>query len=86
MKGYYTIHDNSDKSNAKLGFVPNVESTKIDVVDGYAPKTKVNDLRWERTFIFEVYKATRLWFDTYWLVYLPGLILTNIIPSLVQTY
>ena len=37
MKGYYTIHDNNDKSYAKMGFVPNAESTKIDVADGFKP-------------------------------------------------
>ena len=86
MKGYYTIHDNTDKDVARMGFAPNAESTKIDAVYGYTPKMKVQDLRWERTIIFEVYKATRLWFNTYWLFYVPGLILTYIIPSLVQNY
>ena len=86
MKGYYTIHDNNDKSNSKIGFAPNAESTKIEIADGFAPKMKVNDLRWERTFVFEVYKATRLWFDTYWLVYVPGFLLTLIIPAVVQNY
>ena len=86
MKGYYTIYDNNDARVAKIGFVPNAESTKIDVTYGYTPKMKVNDLRWERTLLFEVYKATRLWFNTYWIFYVPGLILTYIIPSLVQTY
>jgi hypothetical protein len=86
MKGYYTIHDNVDKTQSKIGFVPNVESTKVDVVDGFTPKMKVNDLRWERTFLFEVYKATKLWLDTYWIVYVFGLMLVNLIPSTVQTY
>ena len=86
MKGYYTIHDNVDKTQSKIGFVPNVESTKVDVVDGFAPKMKVNDLRWERTFLFEVYKATKLWLDTYWIVYVFGLILTSIIPGSIQSY
>jgi hypothetical protein len=47
---------------------------------------KVSDLRWERTFLFEVYKATRIWLDTYWLVYVPGLILVWVIPGSVQNY
>lgn len=86
MKGYYTIHDNIDKTQSKMGFVPNVESAKIDVVDGFAPKRQVNELRWERTWVFEVYKATRLWLDTYWIVYLPGLFLAEVFPFLVQNY
>ena len=67
MKGYYTIYDNTYSPVVNIGFVPNAESTKIDVAFSFPPKTKVNDLRWERTLLFEVYKATRLWFDTYWI-------------------
>lgn len=76
MKGYYTIHDNNDHAQSKMGFVPNVESEKLDVVDGFAPNMKVNDLRWERTFLFEVYKATSFWFDTYWVVFVVGWIIS----------
>jgi len=86
MKGYYTIHDNIDKTKSKIGFVPNVESTKVDVIDGFAPKMKVNDLRWERTSLFEVYKATKLWLDTYWIVYVFYLILNSILPVSIQNY
>ena len=28
LKGYYTIHDNSDHANAKMGFAPHATSSK----------------------------------------------------------
>jgi hypothetical protein len=41
MGGYYTIHDNSDHANARIGFVPHLDSSKIEVVAGSNPSTPI---------------------------------------------
>jgi len=33
MRGYYSIHDNSDHKNAKIGWAPHATSTKKNVVN-----------------------------------------------------
>jgi hypothetical protein len=31
LRGYYSIHDNSDRANARIGFAPHVKSNKKNV-------------------------------------------------------
>lgn len=74
LTGYYSIHDNNDHANAKIGFAPNNNSNKPDItVATVDPKYKAADLEWERTWLFDVYWAFQLndlvgvWgLDNYW--------------------
>lgn len=51
LKGYYTIHDNDDHANARMGFAPHATSTKSKVVKAAKPTTDVTDVLWETTWI-----------------------------------
>ena len=53
LRGYYTIHDNSDHDNAKIGFAPHWVSSKKKVENtNIVPETKVEDVLYECTPIF----------------------------------
>jgi hypothetical protein len=44
MGGYYTIHDNSNHTNARIGFVPHSSSSKIEVAAGTNPSRPIQYL------------------------------------------
>lgn len=55
LRGYYSIHDNSDHANARIGFAPHSTSSKQNVeADVTAPETNVEDYLWELTWWFDV--------------------------------
>jgi len=82
MAGYYTIHDNSDHANARIGFVPHTTSSKIEVSTGTNPKRAVQYLQWERTFLFDIYAYILPYYDSYWIFYVPAYVITSFIgPS-----
>ena len=47
MKGYYVIHDNDDRENARMGFAPHTGSTKSFVEKAPMPTTDLQDIMWE---------------------------------------
>jgi hypothetical protein len=51
LKGYYTIHDNDDHANAKIGFAPHATSTKQLVTAEPMPKESIIDVLWELNWI-----------------------------------
>ena len=51
MQGYYTIFDNDDHSNARLGFAPHTDSSKVKIDDVRMPTTDVMDILWETTWV-----------------------------------
>ena len=53
MRGYYSIHDNSDHTNAYIGWAPHATSTKKKVVSATAPETDVSEVTQECTSIYE---------------------------------
>jgi len=56
LSGYYTVHDNTDPTNAKMGFAPHATSKKVNVATAFKPSNSVEALRWELTFIYDIYK------------------------------
>ena len=38
LSGYYSVWDNSDKSNPKIGFAPTLISTKVNIPTDVTPK------------------------------------------------
>ena len=82
MGGYYTIHDNSNHANARIGFVPHSTSSKIEIAAGKSPSMPIQNLQWERTFMFDIYAYILTLFDAYWIFYVPAYVITSIIgPS-----
>lgn len=67
LRGYYSIHDNEDHTNAKLGFIPHANSIKPHIGYGDVPETTTTDLQWERTWIYDIYWAFQIepWADTW---------------------
>jgi len=67
LRGYYSIHDNEDHANARLGFIPHASSSKPFIDNGVVPETTTTDLQWERTWIFDWYWAFQIegWADTW---------------------
>ena len=57
LEGYYTIFDNADHDDAKIGIAPHVNSDKDVLESGSFPTTSLHDIVWELTPIFEVYSA-----------------------------
>jgi hypothetical protein len=53
MRGYYSIHDNSDHKNARIGFAPHATSIKGNVVNATAPEIDVSEVTQECTSIYE---------------------------------
>ena len=51
LKGYYTIHDNDDHANARMGFAPHAQSSKSLVENLPKPTTDVMDIIWELNWI-----------------------------------
>ena len=51
LKGYYSIHDNDDHANARIGFAPHAESSKPLVEKLPMPETDVMDILWELNWI-----------------------------------
>lgn len=51
LKGYYTIHDNDDHANARIGFAPHAQSSKSFVEILPKPTTDVMDIIWELNWI-----------------------------------
>ncbi len=51
LKGYYTIHDNDDHANARMGFAPHATSSKSLVQKLAKPTVNMIDILWELTFI-----------------------------------
>ena len=67
MRGYYSIHDNSDHKNAKIGFAPHATSKKKNVVDANAPETDVSEITQECTSIYEyLSKGPGSQWSNYW--------------------
>lgn len=82
LGGYYTIHDNSNHTNARIGFVPHTNSSKIEVATGKNPSTPIQYMQWERTFVFDIYAYILPYFDAYWIFYVPAYVIATIIgPS-----
>lgn len=55
LRGYYSIHDNQDHANARIGFAPHSSSPKPFITSGTVPAETATDLIWERTWIFDWY-------------------------------
>lgn len=57
LMGYYSIHDNEDHTNAKIGIAPHSSSTKPDIIDFPADDIKetFESTKWERTWIYDWY-------------------------------
>ena len=51
MEGYYTILDNSDHANAKIGFAPHATSSKVNIEKLTKPTKVVDDVLWETTWV-----------------------------------
>ena len=67
MRGYYSIHDNSDHKNAKIGWAPHATSPKENVVLADSPETDVSDVLYECTSIYNYWpgRADSQW-RNYW--------------------
>lgn len=81
LMGYYSIHDNDDHANARIGFAPHSTSTKPEIVDFPAASIEhtFESVAWEKTWIYDWYWFWQLeWLagipvlDGNWLYYLPG--------------
>lgn len=55
LRGYYSIHDNEDHDNAKMGIIPHANSNKPFVTYGTVPEIKATDLEWERSWLYDIY-------------------------------
>jgi hypothetical protein len=51
LKGYYSIHDNDDHANARIGFAPHATSTKKKVEKAEMPTIDIRDILWELTWL-----------------------------------
>ena len=72
LQGYYSIHDNSDPLNAKLGLVPHKNSSKDFVQTGSVPNIEAAQVAWEQCWLFDVYWATHIsWFIDFKFIYQP---------------
>jgi hypothetical protein len=72
LKGYYTIFDNDDHANAKMGFAPHANSSKVKVEKMAKPTTDISDVLWETTWLgmkanpsFGFSLFTKFWANTY---------------------
>lgn len=59
LSGYYTVHDNIDSTKARMGFAPHVTSTKVNIATAFTPSNSVEGLRWELTFIYDIYQTVK---------------------------
>jgi len=55
LTGYYSIHDNEDHANARVGFVPHTNSDKPFIEQGQKPENTSVDLYWERSLTYDWY-------------------------------
>jgi hypothetical protein len=55
LRGYYTIHDNKDHNNARIGFAPHWVSNKEKVVDTTVTDTSVKDVLYECTPVYSMW-------------------------------
>jgi len=69
LSGYYTVHDNIDPTKAKMGFAPHATSNKRNVATAFTPSNSVESLRWELTFIYEIYQEVRIYTDAFYEVF-----------------
>lgn len=88
LMGYYSIHDNEDHDNARVGFAPHKTSNKPDIVDFDASSIKsfYSDLLWEKTWIYDWYWFWQLEFfmdvpllDNNWAYFVPGWLWGNVL-------
>lgn len=81
LTGYYSIHDNEDHDNARIGFAPHSSSTKPEIIE--FPSSNIEhtfeSVAWETTWIYDWYWFWQLeWFagtpflDANWMYYVPG--------------
>jgi FAD/FMN-containing dehydrogenase len=55
LRGYYSIHDNSDHANARIGFAPHSTSSKVKVeADVTLPANNIDDYLWELTWLYDI--------------------------------
>lgn len=58
LTGYYSIYDNSDHDNARVGFAPHATSSKPVLVENSSiPSTRVEDVLWELSWVFSVWHS-----------------------------
>lgn len=57
MRGYYTIHDNDDHKNAKIGFAPHWVSDKENVEKVDLTGTGVDDVAYECTPVYNYWPS-----------------------------
>jgi hypothetical protein len=71
LSGYYSVWDNSDKTNAKIGFAPTPISTKVNIQTDVTPKNTQNFLLWELTMFGSFYRSTYTYLGStlYWIFY-----------------
>jgi hypothetical protein len=55
LRGYYTILDNNDHANAKMGFAPHAASDKAFVSTSRLPVESMNNILWELTWIAQLF-------------------------------
>jgi len=58
LTGYYSIFDNSDHDNARIGFAPHATSSKPNVdtiATSSLPTTRVDDIMWELSWLFNAW-------------------------------
>ena len=63
MNGYYTIFDNSDPDNARVGFAPHATSTKSVLAEDDLPSDSLWNVYWEHGYLFQVYQNNP---DAWW--------------------
>jgi len=83
LMGYYSIHDNIDHANARVGFVPHSNSHKPDIAAMPASdfKYEFEDLQWEKTWLYEYYWFWQIeaWadvpvLDAVWIYWVPAVL------------
>ena len=93
LTGYYSIHDNENHVNARIGFVPHANSDKPFIEEGINPSKPYKDVKWERSWIYDWYwfwqiedLAGMFFLDSYWWYAWQGKIWVDIFgPSTIQT-
>ena len=88
LMGYYSIHDNEDHENARIGLAPHKTSKKPGIIDFQASSIKnyYKDLTWEKTWIYDWYWFWQLEFfmdipvlDSNWAYFIPGWLWANVL-------
>jgi len=60
FKGYYTVYDNSNPDDAKVGFAPSATSDKSVLTSEFFPDTQWYDILWELTGWWGIYRLMSL--------------------------